>query len=541
MPPRKRKERKHVEEENLDSELSMPHLPMHTYRPERSLGNDEDDVQGEPSQCDSLRGDYTNIAVLLFLYIMQGIPLGLSGSIPLILQSRKVSYREQAMFSFVFWPFSVKLLWAPIVDTIYSAKFGRRKSWLIPTQYLMGAFMLVLSGYISYLLGDDDPTKPVSVLTLTVVFFMLYFLAATQDIAVDGWALTMLSKRNVGWASTCNSIGQTVGYSLGNIVFLALESPEFCNTYLRSEPQKDGLVTLGSFLYFWGIVFIISTTLVWIFKHEDRDEEIEGLSNVWGTYRQLYSIIKLPAVFAYVGILLTAKMGFAAADSITGLKLIEKGVPKEKLALLAVPMVPIQVLLPIVISKYTAGPKPMNIFLKAIPFRLFMGLLFAGIVWWTPSTRLPNGDYPLYYYGVLLVSYAFHQVALYSMFVSLMAFNAKISDPAIGGTYMTLLNTVANLGGNWPTTIALSLVDNFTWKSCIGASGSCDTGDLSKVCEKDGGSCMITTDGYYIESVVCVIIGIVWLVMRSRAVKNLQTLPESAWTCSSSTDKGDKS
>jgi PAT family acetyl-CoA transporter-like MFS transporter 1 len=62
-------------------------------------------------------------------------------------------------------------------------------------------------------------------------------------------------------------------------------------------------------------------------------------------------------------------MGFAAADSITGLKLIEKGVPKEKLALLAVPMVPIQVLLPILISKYTAGPKPMNIFLKAIPFR----------------------------------------------------------------------------------------------------------------------------------------------------------------------------
>ena len=38
------------------------------------------------------------------------------------------------------------------------------------------------------------------------------------------------------------------------------------------------------------------------------------------------------------------------------------------------------------------------------------------------------------------------QVFVYSMFVSQMAFHAKISDPAIGGTYMTLLNTVANLG-----------------------------------------------------------------------------------------------
>jgi PAT family acetyl-CoA transporter-like MFS transporter 1 len=31
----------------------------------------------------------------------------------------------------------------------------------------------------------------------------------------------------------------------------------------------------------------------------------------------------------------------------------------------------------------------------------------------------------------------------------MMAFFAKISDPAIGGTYMTLLNTIANLGSKW--------------------------------------------------------------------------------------------
>ena len=49
------------------------------------------------------------------------------------------------------------------------------------------------------------------------------------------------------------------------------------------------------------------------------------------------------------------QVGFAAADAVTGLKLIEAGVPKENLALLAIPMVPIQVLLPVYISKYTAG------------------------------------------------------------------------------------------------------------------------------------------------------------------------------------------
>ena len=134
--------------------------------------------------------DFSNIGLLMFLYVLQGIPLGLSGSIPMILQSRKVSYAEQAVFSFVFWPFSVKLLWAPFVDSFYFRRFGRRKTWLIPTQYMIGIFMLLLSYQIESLMRQGN----IDMLHLTVIFFLLNFLAATQDIAVDGWALTMLSR-----------------------------------------------------------------------------------------------------------------------------------------------------------------------------------------------------------------------------------------------------------------------------------------------------------------------------------------------------------
>ena len=80
-------------------------------------------------------GDGKNIAVLLFLYVLQGIPLGLANAVPLILTNRHVSYRQQAEFSFAWWPFSVKLLWAPIVDSLYIRRFGRRKTWLVPVQY----------------------------------------------------------------------------------------------------------------------------------------------------------------------------------------------------------------------------------------------------------------------------------------------------------------------------------------------------------------------------------------------------------------------
>ena len=57
-----------------------------------------------------------------------------------------------------------------------------------------------------------------------------------------------------------------------------------------------------------------------------------------------------------------------------------------------------------------------------------------------------------------------HQIFHNAMFVSVMAFFARISDPAVGGTYMTLLNTLTNLGGNWPATLALWAVDAVTVK-----------------------------------------------------------------------------
>jgi len=91
-----------------------------------------------------------NIALLVFLYVLQGIPLGLAGAMPMLLQTKKVAYKDQATFSLVFWPFSMKLLWAPIVDTVYFSRFGRRKSWVVPVQYLIGTCLLILSG-VSFL------------------------------------------------------------------------------------------------------------------------------------------------------------------------------------------------------------------------------------------------------------------------------------------------------------------------------------------------------------------------------------------------------
>ena len=64
------------------------------------------------------------------------------------------------------------------------------------------------------------------------------------------------------------------------------------------------------------------------------------------------------------------------------------------------------------------------------------------------------------------------------MFVATMGFHARISDPVMGGTYMTLLNTVSNLGSKWPGTLVLWLVDIVSLKDCEGVTDvslDCDT------------------------------------------------------------------
>lgn len=75
---------------DVDS-FSGHQVPMH-FHDDHHHSQEEDEERHEASD---LRGDRGNIAILFFLYLLQGIPLGLTAAIPMLLQNRGASYKQQ--------------------------------------------------------------------------------------------------------------------------------------------------------------------------------------------------------------------------------------------------------------------------------------------------------------------------------------------------------------------------------------------------------------------------------------------------------------
>ncbi|XP_050522845.1 acetyl-coenzyme A transporter 1-like isoform X1 [Daktulosphaira vitifoliae] len=434
----------------------------------------------------NLKGDWNNIFLLILLYTLQGVELGFLLAMPIILQNQKnTTYEDQALFSISNWPFSMKLMWAPIVDSLYIKKFGRRKSWLLPVQTLLGTILLFSAYNINDWIYKDDR---VHILILSATFFLTNLLAATQDVAVDGWALTLLKKENVGYASTCNSSGHSIGGFFGFVLTVLLNSERFCNSYLRSTPMKGGIVSLDSILYFWGFAFIIVTSLIGLLKREVSSlsaKDDTARLNVYQTYKMLFNIIKLPGIITLIFALLMFEIGFTATDNVTTLKLLDAGLPTENLMMITLAFYPAKILIPVIVSKYTSGPKPMSALLNVYPFRLSSGI-FCGLLVYVTSKLIGKDENGIYersiiYYAFLIVTIFIKELLAYYIFVATMGFFAKISDPRFGGTYMTMLNTVSNIGASWTATASLCMVDWLTFKSCSSDSkNNCSTEDLTK-------------------------------------------------------------
>jgi len=145
-------------------------------------------------------------------------------------------------------PYTVKFLWAPVLDRFTLPFLGRRRGWLLVAQV---ALILSIAG-----LGFTDPGN--SPWMVAFAAFLVTFFSASQDIVVDAYRREDLSDEELGLGSSLYVNGYRVGmllasggglimadhmpFSMVYLIMAACMLPGILTTLLAGEPE----VTAGA-------------------------------------------------------------------------------------------------------------------------------------------------------------------------------------------------------------------------------------------------------------------------------------------------------
>ena len=138
------------------------------------------------------RGTLSRVAAVVALSFSSGLPLGLVWiAIPDWMRSIGVDIRVVGLFTLAQAPWTFKFLWSPLMDRFRLPFWGRRRGWIAVAQVALALSGLGLAGV------GDRPETPWVALALTLGVALA---AATQDIAIDAYAVDVLRKEEHGVA-----------------------------------------------------------------------------------------------------------------------------------------------------------------------------------------------------------------------------------------------------------------------------------------------------------------------------------------------------
>jgi PAT family beta-lactamase induction signal transducer AmpG len=199
------------------------------------------------------------VLIVLFLGFSAGLPLALSGSTLLFWAAEVgVDLKIIGLFALVGTPYTLKFLWAPIVDAldvpVLARWLGRRRAWLLLTQILLMAAILFL--------GINDPAQTPGLVAFGAL--LVATASATQDIVIDAFRIESLNENEqaAGMASyvaayrvgmLVSSAGalyivtgfQSLGFtksgawSAGYAAMAALVLIGMLTTFIAREPEKS--------------------------------------------------------------------------------------------------------------------------------------------------------------------------------------------------------------------------------------------------------------------------------------------------------------
>jgi MFS transporter, PAT family, beta-lactamase induction signal transducer AmpG len=185
------------------------------------------------------------VLIVLLLGFSSGLPLALSGSTLLVwMRESGVDLGTIGLFALVGTPYTLKFLWAPLVDALHvpflTRALGRRRGWLVLSQLLLiGAILL---------LALTDPAR--SPLFVALGALLVAATSSTQDIVVDAFRVESLpeSEQAAGMAS------YVAAYRIGLLVSTAGA------LFIVSGFEGAGIARAAAWM--WGYVAMAALVLI---------------------------------------------------------------------------------------------------------------------------------------------------------------------------------------------------------------------------------------------------------------------------------------
>jgi len=147
----------------------------------------------------------STVLSMLFLGFSSGLPFMLVfQTLSAWLRQSGIERATIGMLAWVGLAYSIKFLWAPIVDRfslpVLDRWLGRRRSWMLVTQIAIAVGLLNA--------GLSDPTQ--SILHVALCALVIAFSSATQDIAIDAWRIESASADLQGAMAAAYQLGYRV-------------------------------------------------------------------------------------------------------------------------------------------------------------------------------------------------------------------------------------------------------------------------------------------------------------------------------------------
>ncbi len=368
--------------------------------------------------------------VVLLMGFSSGLPLLLvGGTLKTWLAREQVDISTIGYFSWVGMAYSLKFLWAPFVDRYRLFFFGRRRSWILLTQILIGLNLFQLS-----------TLSPTSGLTMMAVMAVIIaFLSATQDIAIDAYRREILEDEEMGLGSTLTQYGYRLSMLLTGGLGIGLVGTE-------------GINLTWNQLYISMAVIMLACTLVTWFAPEPKegDNRPKTLkSAVIDPFKEFFTREKAGVILCFVFLF---KLGDALSGSMLNPYYVEMGYSNLDIGFIAKTVGLISVLSGLLIGGliiFKLGIlRSLWLFgiLQALSTAGFSIIVFTGAVKWA-----------------LALVVIFEDISAGMGSAAFIAYLSTITNKKFTGTQFALLSALATLGRNFFSGFSGDMVKALGW------------------------------------------------------------------------------